>query len=482
MKYFSCTFALIAFVAQIHSATAAEIVVQAGGTGTAQTGSWSSATDATMPYNGNLGVYTQAGNTATYTFAPTFPQTTTYAVEVYNSCYSPRSHIVTHVINHAGGSATHIIEQDCAVDPYRGQWRPLGSYTFNAGNTGGLTIYSAGSNNSYVGATAVRFIYTPSSNPPPTITPSTTSMNVNEGQVVALSATANDVQDGNLTSAIQWQALGQTGTGPTFSVTAGAVNFVVTLSVTDSQGASSTASVTVNVTPNTPPPTQSQFFGFDCENLEALTGFTTNNASALPNVGKRCGRYTAELLSNDNDVTLHYNTSQGRFDGVLATFPFTAIVRNVGVAPLGQPDVAHEVQYAYNFAGIQIHNSDFNNLNSAHVVVGMRSGTTTTIEGKLTRDGVSTPTDIGQNQLPKGRADIRVVGAANGTLTVYWQQPNLTGNSNNDNWIPYDGTGNLPGALPVWGQSVYIGLITYAYGTSGVPFMGLADSLEIIGQ
>src|SRR5256885_12702273 len=82
MKYFSCTFALIAFVAQIHSATAAEIVVQAGGTGTAQTGSWSSATDATMPYNGNLGVYTQAGNTATYTFAPTFPQTTTYAVEV----------------------------------------------------------------------------------------------------------------------------------------------------------------------------------------------------------------------------------------------------------------------------------------------------------------------------------------------------------------------------------------------------------------
>jgi len=482
MKYFSCTFALIAFVAQIHSATAAEIVVQAGGTGTAQTGSWSSATDATMPYNGNLGVYTQAGNTATYTFAPTFPQTTTYAVEVYNSCYSPRSHKVMHVINHAGGSATHIIEQDCAVDPYVGNWRPLGSYTFNAGNTGGLTIYSAGSNNSYVGATAVRFIYTPSSNTAPTITPSTTSMNVNEGQVVALSATANDVQDGNLTSAIQWQALGQTGTGPTFSVTAGAVNFVVTLSVTDSQGASSTASVTVNVTPNTPPPTQSRFFGFDCENLEALIGFTTNNASALPNVGKRCGRYTAELLNNDNDVTLHYNTSQGRFDGVLATFPFTAIVRNVGVAPLGQPDVAHEVQYAYNFAGIQIHNSDFNNLNSAHVVVGMRSGTTTTIEGKLTRDGVSTPTDIGQNQLPKGRADIRVVGATNGTLTVYWQQPNLTGNSNNDNWIPYNGTGNLPGELPVWGQSVYIGLITYAAGTSGVPFMGLADSLEIIGQ
>src|SRR5439155_22337761 len=107
MKYFSCTFALIAFVAQIHSATAAEIVVQAGGTGTAQTGSWSSATDATMPYNGNLGVHTKTSNTATSTFAPTFAQTIMYDVEVNNSCYSPRSHIVTHVINHAGRIATH---------------------------------------------------------------------------------------------------------------------------------------------------------------------------------------------------------------------------------------------------------------------------------------------------------------------------------------------------------------------------------------
>src|SRR2546427_12371986 len=106
-------------------------------------------------------------------------------------------------------------------------------------------------------------------------------MNVHEGEVVALSATANDVQDGNLTSAIQWQALGQTGTGPTFSVTAGAVNFVVTLFVTDRQGASGTASVTVNVTPNKPPPTQSRFFGFDFENLQALIGFTTKHSSPL---------------------------------------------------------------------------------------------------------------------------------------------------------------------------------------------------------
>src|SRR4029079_9065042 len=117
---------------------------QAGGVGTTQTGSWDTSW-ATMPYNGNPGMYTAAGNNATYTFAPTFPQTATYAVEVYNTCYTPRSHNVTHVIKHAGGSTVQIVEQDCQLDPYVGQWRPLGSYTFNAGNTGGLTIYSAGS-------------------------------------------------------------------------------------------------------------------------------------------------------------------------------------------------------------------------------------------------------------------------------------------------------------------------------------------------
>ena len=137
----------------------AEIVVQAGDSGTSSTGSWHGASSATMPYEGNRGRYAIAGGAAeTYTFAPALPETTSYRVDVYNSCYSPRSHQVTHYIHHASGTATHVVEQDCQIDPFVGQWRTLGTYAFNAGTSGSLVIDTTGSNNRYVGATAVRFV------------------------------------------------------------------------------------------------------------------------------------------------------------------------------------------------------------------------------------------------------------------------------------------------------------------------------------
>jgi len=42
-------------------------------------------------------------------------------------------------------------------------------------------------------------------------------------------------------------------------------------------------------------------------------------------------------------------------------------------------------------------------------------------------NGVSEATDIGSNALPTGRAGIRIVGQSDGSLLVYWQQPNLSG-------------------------------------------------------
>ncbi|RYZ91826.1 MAG: hypothetical protein EOO68_23525 [Moraxellaceae bacterium] len=123
------------------------------------------------------------------------------------------------------------------------------------------------------------------------------------------------------------------------------------------------------------------------------------------------------------------------------------------------------------------------NRNSAHVVVGQRGGTHNTIEGKQTFNAGSQQDDIGNQAVPNGRADIRIVGNANRTLTVYWQPHNA---GTPDNWIAYDapGSGRTPGQLngqtPNWGNSVYIGLITYAYGYAGVPFSGIVDSLEIL--
>ena len=40
----------------------------------------------------------------------------------------------------------------------------------------------------------------------------------------------------------------------------------------------------------------------------------------------------------------------------------------------------------------------------------------------------------------------------------------------------------LPGTAAAFGQSVYIGLITYAFGTGSVPFVGTADSVELVGE
>jgi len=482
---------LLCFFSSIFAVEAAEIVISAGDAGTSSTGSWYAATGASMPYNGNQGVYTQAGGVIeTYTFSTLIPETTLYTVEVYNSCYTPRSHQVIHQIISTGVSDTHIVEQDCVDDPFVGQWRPLGSYNFTAGSTASLVIDTTNSNNVYIGATAVRFIYNATTtNTLPTISTASTQLTVNEGALLQLNASAQDAEDGDITASLQWSALGQSGSGANFSVVAGNSNFAINISVLDSNGASASQTVDV-IVQATPAPSQNTpvVYDFNCTSpLQPLVGFTTNNASALPNVGMRCGRYTAELTDNTNDVTLHFNDRQGRFDGVLLNFPFRVIARNLGIAPMNEPLLAHQFAgNAYNFVGLQVHQQDLNGLNSAHVVVGQRGGTLNTIEGKMTLNGSSVVTDIGDNALPTGRADLMIVGQVDGTLLVYWQQPNNSGKPSNDNWIAYQDytsnpPGTLPGSLPDWGgNSVYIGLITYAQGTNGVPFMGVMDSFEVV--
>lgn len=67
-----------------------------------------------------------------------------------------------------------------------------------------------------------------------------------------------------------------------------------------------------------------------------------------------------------------------------------------------------------------------------------------------------------------------------GELTVYWQISNLDFPNQADDWILYKGTGQLPNAAPVYSESVYVGLITYAFYDAGVPFVGSCDSFEIL--
>lgn len=477
----------LALSLSLSSSFAAEVIVVAGNANTSSTGQWNYASSATMPYEGNRGMYASiSSGISTYTFTPVLPQTTDYTVEVYNSCYSPRSNYVIHTISHAGGSIDHVIEQNCQLDSHVGQWRTLGTYSFEAGNLGSLTIDTTGSNNSYVGATAVRFVYNSvdeSLNSTPDLQPITNSMTVNEGQVIDVSANATDLEDGNISDNIQWSALQSQSTGANFSVTASSSDFSIDLLVTDSGGITVTKNIQVHVIPDQP--ASSIVYDFSCQNLEALpTNFFTNQANSLPEVGMKCGRYTAELTDNSNNKTLHYNGAQGRFDGVLVEFPFKVIARNIGVAPMNEPTNNHVLSgSAYMFAGMQVHHTNFNQYDSAHLVVGQRGNTRNTIEGKTTLSGNSSVNDIGAEQLPNGRADLMIEGLANGQLLAYWQLPNTSGELANDDWQLYNGTGQLPGTLPAWDSNqVYVGLITYAYGDAGIPFMGVSDSLSVETQ
>ncbi len=256
--------------------------------------------------------------------------------------------------------------------------------------------------------------------------------------------------------------------------------YTVTLTVSDG-GSNDSAQISVTVVDeNSLPNNVEHFSTASCGSLELFnSSVVTNNASALPIAGKKCDRYYAEVNDNTNDVTLHYHQSQGRLDAHLLSFPFEYIARNIGIGTLSDTQSAPSQNgNPYIFAGVQVHVTDLNSRNSSHVVIGHRGSTSFTIEGKNTVNGSSSVDDDGANVLPLGRGDIRIIGSVNRTLTVYWQQPNLSPEAQADTWQLYHGNGSLPGPTPLYGNDVYVGLITYASGHTGVPFIGTADSIE----
>lgn len=215
-----------------------------------------------------------------------------------------------------------------------------------------------------------------------------------------------------------------------------------------------------------------------------LINYTTNNESSLPGVTRDSGRYRAEVLTNANNITLHFNQFQGRLDAKLVTFPFEYIVRNIGIGTLADSQVAPtDAISSYVFAGIQAHvYPDFNSINSSHFVVGHRGNTENTVEGKNTVNGSSTVNDAGANVVPDGRADLRLVGQSDNTILWYFQVPNFDVPNTPDNWIAYNGTGQMPGTPPIFGDTIYLGPITYAFGNNNVPFVGTIDSIELVGE
>lgn len=211
-----------------------------------------------------------------------------------------------------------------------------------------------------------------------------------------------------------------------------------------------------------------------------LSDYVVNNPDVLPLVEAKDGRYQAFLEDNTDDKTLHFNQSQGRLDAKKVRFPFTVVVRNIGIHKPDDVKLTPEhSDSTYVFAGLQVHSLNLDERVSSHVVVGHRGSHFNTVEGKNTVNGYSWVTDVGVDKALNGRADILIQGLEDKTLRVFWQVPNPKPGELKDRWIAYNAHAKLPGDAPAYGDEVYVGLITYAQGENGLPFVGTADSLSI---
>jgi len=113
---------------------------------------WSASTAVAGYYKTN---YLQAamGNNCSARFTPTVPQSGTYDVYLRWTAHTNRARNAPVDVNHAGGITTFNLD----MHVNGGKWMFLGTFTFNAGTAGNVTIRTTGANG-YVVADAVQFV------------------------------------------------------------------------------------------------------------------------------------------------------------------------------------------------------------------------------------------------------------------------------------------------------------------------------------
>jgi hypothetical protein len=137
------------------------------------------------------------------------------------------------------------------------------------------------------------------------------------GSSVTFSGTANDMQDGNLTSSLAWTSSidGPIGSGGSFSTSAlGVGTHTVTASVTDSGGLSGTASISITITQATGITltiTKSKNKGINVANL-SWSGATGGNVDIYRNNG------ATPLITTANDGL--YSDTTGTKGGQTFTY------------------------------------------------------------------------------------------------------------------------------------------------------------------
>jgi polysaccharide biosynthesis protein PslG len=133
---------------------ATDIIQDNTDAGVTVNGSWSASTG-TPGYQGSD--YLHDGNTGKGTksvvFTPTVPETGTYEVFLRWTSHSNRANAVPVTITHAGGSTNLQVDQT----NNGAAWVSAGSYAFNAGTSGSVTISNTGTSG-YVVADAIRLL------------------------------------------------------------------------------------------------------------------------------------------------------------------------------------------------------------------------------------------------------------------------------------------------------------------------------------
>ncbi|MFK7956324.1 MAG: hypothetical protein AB8B96_09530 [Lysobacterales bacterium] len=287
LKLLSATLALV-MIALFPSTGAAqsgpgEYIIENDAPEATSSGSW---TRSNLPssYNTSSLWAVVGGAVDRFRFTPSLAAAGNYEVYAWNSCYSNRATNVRHIVTHSAGSTTIEVDQDCDTGSF-GEWFSLGTFAFDAGSAGHLEITDDGivpPATTYMGADAARWLLRDVVNAP-VITPSDTTLSLIEGDVAALSATAQDIEDGDLTTAISWQVdtVADTAVGATFNFTPPLGDSVVTLSATDSEGneGSTTIAISVLPDPNNMPP-QEEYIIDNTDSGASAEG--TWNSTSLP--------------------------------------------------------------------------------------------------------------------------------------------------------------------------------------------------------
>lgn len=230
----------------INAAGGIEIIVDDADSGsTSQTGNWV-ASSGPNPWDGGS-KYNNNGNTFRWT--PDIPASNSYQVYAWWTFHSNRSDNVPYYINHLGGTSTVPVNQ--ADSGLGGQWNLLGTYTFNSGSNHYVEVSSE---NGQASADAIRLVATaPPANLPPAISiiqPEDAS-EISNVENLNLIGSATDVEDGDLSSSIQWSSDQDGSLGIGANVVAPLLSVgphVISASVTDNGGETTEETVSITVT------------------------------------------------------------------------------------------------------------------------------------------------------------------------------------------------------------------------------------------